>query len=46
MNFSAWWISDMAIKIVMDEEDNRRTPPHNTDFVKREIFKHFQIKDR
>lgn len=43
---SAWWISDMAIKIMMDEEDNRRCPPHNTSFVKREILEHFQIKDR
>jgi hypothetical protein len=46
LNLIAWWISDVAIKIVMDEEDNRRTPPHNTSFVKREILEHFQIKDR
>ena len=46
VNILAWWISDMAIKIMMDEEDNRRCPPPNTSFVKSEILEHFQIKDR
>lgn len=43
---SAWWISQMAIKIFMDEEDNRVAPPHDTKLVKEAILSHFNIKDR
>ena len=39
-------MSDTAIKIVIDEEDNRRCPPHDTKFVKQQILQHFQIKNK
>lgn len=42
----AWWISHMAIKIMMDHEDNRAAPPHDTAIVKAAILKHFNIQDR
>lgn len=44
--FTAWWVSDQAVKIYIDEEDNRRSPPHDTTFVKHAILEHFKIKDR
>lgn len=42
----AWWISQMAIKIIMDEEDNRVASPYDTAAVKEAILRHFDIKDR
>lgn len=42
----AWWISHMAIKIMMDDEDNRAAPPHDTAAVKAAILRHFNIKNR
>jgi len=45
INLTAGWFSDVAIQILSDEEDNRRTPLHMTSFVKREIWGHFEIKD-
>ena len=43
---SAFWVAHTAIKMVVDEEDNRRSPPHPTDVVKSVLLNHFQIKDR
>jgi len=43
---SGWWISHLAIKIMMDEEDNRRPSPHDISCVKKLILEYFQITDR
>ncbi len=43
---AAFWVSDMAIKIYIDEEDNRRPALYDTAFIKKAILEHFQIKDR
>lgn len=43
---SAFWVADQAIKIFIDEEDNRRCPPHDTTYIRKAIFEHFKITDR
>jgi hypothetical protein len=43
---AAFWVADQAIKIYIDEEDNRRPPPHDTAVMKKAILEHFNIADR
>ena len=42
----AWWVADRAIKVIIDEDDNRRCPPHDTTFVRKVMLEHFKIKDK
>jgi hypothetical protein len=44
--FAAFWVAEQAIKIYIDEEDNRRPPPHDTAVIKKAILEHFNINDR
>jgi len=43
---SAWWVAERTIKIIIDEEDNRRCPPHDTSYIRKAMRNHFQIKDK
>ncbi|XP_048777730.1 N-acetyl-D-glucosamine kinase-like [Ostrea edulis] len=43
---SAYWITQTAIKIVFDHEDNLKVSPHDISFVKDVMMKYFQISDR
>lgn len=44
--FTAYWVAHTAVKTILDEEDNRRTPPYSTKMAKETMLEHFQIKDR
>lgn len=35
-----------AVKIILDEEDNRRAPPYDTKVAKAAMLEHFEISDR
>lgn len=43
---SAFWVAHTAVKIILDEEDNRRTPPYDTKVAKAAMLEHFEISDR
>ena len=44
--FKAFWVAHTAVKIILDEEDNRRAPPYDTKVAKAAMLEHFEIKDR
>lgn len=42
----AFWVAHTAVKIILDEEDNRRASPYDTKVAKAAMLEHFEIKDR
>ncbi|XP_062572218.1 N-acetyl-D-glucosamine kinase-like [Saccostrea cucullata] len=43
---SAYWITQRAIKIVFDHEDNLKVSPRDISFVRDAMMKYYQISDR
>lgn len=43
---SAYWITQKAIKIVFDHEDNLKVSPYDITFVKEAMMKYFKISER
>lgn len=43
---SAWWISQRALKMVFDEDDNLGTPAHSTTVARGCIKRYFKVTDR
>lgn len=41
--YTAYWITQKAIKIVFDHEDNQKVSPYDITFVKEAMMKYFKV---
>ena len=43
---SAWWVAYRAVKLLLEEEDGLRAPPHSSAVLRRCVLTYFDISDR